>query len=269
MRAKRALFVYLLFACLAATPAISASSKGSGKLAAAGHSLKQPTHPESHALPAEDQERENREKADLTAQQSMALSAKRMLTATWIQIALSAIGTILLLVTVKLSRDSTKAAISAVTHAEESAERELRAYVFVDEKTIEDFGLGKQPRIAIRFKNFGQTPAYQCKVTYFKCQISAKEPDFPAAGKFPPLGSTIENLGPSDCRRIMMKIGVIDKNAHTDIISNKKQIFAIGIIEYVDAFGKPRETRFKYAYGRNATVFGNHFSGCSSGNEAT
>jgi hypothetical protein len=53
-----------------------------------------------------------------------------------------------------------------VVGAEETAQRQLRAYVCVDGVELRNFGTSKGVEIAIRFKNVGLTPAYEVKNRY-------------------------------------------------------------------------------------------------------
>jgi hypothetical protein len=45
-------------------------------------------------------------------------------------------------------------------HAEESGERQLRAYVWLDATEIRDVGVGSKPYVKIQMRNAGQTPAH-------------------------------------------------------------------------------------------------------------
>jgi hypothetical protein len=56
-----------------------------------------------------------------------------------------------------------KATRDLVRGAEETTERQLRAYVFVDAVEIRNFGTQHPPAAAYRVKNTGQTPAYELR----------------------------------------------------------------------------------------------------------
>jgi len=129
-----------------------------------------------------------------------------------------------------------------------SSERQLRAYVFVEEAKISR----AQDKwvITCRIRNFGQTPAHAVSLQY-----AAEAVVWPHAGKpkLRTLGDDdTENLGSMGPRR-----GNFEKDddvPFTDttfeqITSHAKAIFLHGVITYETVFGKSFSTNFRYYVG--------------------
>lgn len=98
--------------------------------------------------------------SDLQAQLSMAASAKTMVDLTLLQFGLSAIGAVALVISLTYTRRALSQTARSLEHAEQTSQRQLRAYVELKHfKTIRS-----DEAYVFRFqiRNFGQTPA--CKV---------------------------------------------------------------------------------------------------------
>jgi hypothetical protein len=81
------------------------------------------------------------------------------------------------------------ATVRLVRGSEKSAQRQLRAYVFVSGATLENFEEGKVPRLTHDYKNTGQTPAY--KLTSISAIIVRRSDD---TGQFPNPEDTVTYL---------------------------------------------------------------------------
>lgn len=153
---------------------------------------------------------------------------------------LAAFTTILGFATIFLAR-ATK---SLVTGAENTAQRQLRAYVFV--RPVGTFFLydGDSCRVTITFafKNHGQTPAYRflefAEIRNFMVPttVEIRTPD--------PIEPLTEiSLGPG--AEIEGTVwGIMDRNTLNELGSSFRKIHVTGVGRYVDAFGQARETKF-------------------------
>lgn len=118
------------------------------------------------------------ERADLTAQQAMALFAG-------LQVVLTFFGLLYIRWTlietrkaVKEASDATAAAHAAVDITRSSTEKQLRAYVTIRHVLLTDFEVGKVPRTEIRIHNTGATPArkIQMRMELQRCSDWEKRP---------------------------------------------------------------------------------------------
>jgi hypothetical protein len=153
-----------------------------------------------------------------------------------------------------------------VRGAEDTAERQLRAYVFLEnalfEETVENTWA-----IHYRIRNFGQTPAHKVEVaatanvvewkndrTLIPQPGSTKDVAF---GSMAPGGDFFDNdVFVSDCCSVH------------DLNTGLKAIFLVGIISYIDVFRVGRRTRFQYYVGGDVGCSGNEMSADDKGNDA-
>ena len=199
--------------------------------------------------------KEEREKADLAAQQEMAYWAQAMTYATGASVGVSAIATWFLFRTFRLTRVS--------------AEKQLRAYLNVFEVQADwkqDEGLGQhRASISIQIKNTGQTPAHNV-MSWMGYVSSKREPkefgeleaDSPAVA------------GPGQSFWMADEITAIGEDKVIEWQRGRETLYVWGKITYVDAFDEPRETLFRYVMPL-AGVGDDHgrFRPCKAGNKAT
>lgn len=141
-----------------------------------------------------------------------------------------------------------------VKESEETAERQLRAYIF-PENVIVDATHGVL-RYTITFKNCGQTPAYD--VTLYTTMAAAvypmlEEPKGPAT---PPTESN-GHLGPGlsiHCHTIPDP--PVTSDEIKAIRAGKAALYLFGKISYTDAFKKKRFVNFCYFRGGPYNSFG-------------
>ena len=132
-----------------------------------------------------------------------------------------------------------------VRGAENTAERQLRAYVFVKSMELRYFGTTRPFEVAARVKNSGQTPAY-----HLRTRITATLAVFPIkefVSAPPTPGESI--LGPSDeleISNVSPRTLTADERGKT--VNGEYAIYVYGEIDYVDAFGRTRHTRFRGIY---------------------
>jgi len=152
-----------------------------------------------------------------------------------------------------------------VVDGRNTAERQLRAYVFVNTVTL-SYQPNQAPRAKITIKNSGQTPAY--KVTHWSAMNVA---EFPLKKPPPPPSTkaTIDNLPPgggSDNVIVMMRpINIDDVTAfglHT------AALYVVGHIDYTDAFNIRRCTGYRQYVGGDVGFNGQQMAIAAEGNDA-
>jgi hypothetical protein len=194
---------------------------------------------------------ENRQKADLIAQQSMADGTTDLVDLTFWQSVIGFLGLVALFYTLFLTRQSNKAAIKAATAAENSvlvasdtAELQLRAYVLLENASVTNLAAGNLPNIAIKIKNFGQTPAsdfHHWAVVGFQPfpldgELPKSDKSIPTTRAVIPPGGDVE--GTISYNRFMTDSDI------EGIQKGEVGLYLFGFITYTDAFGKPRETQY-------------------------
>lgn len=205
------------------------------------------------AIAGEAAQKESREHEakDLEVQLKAADAGERAATATerqiipiWIGAFLSFLGTGLIFWSLCLTRKANQNTINAINQEQANAERQLRAYVFVDTVSLKDSNSKKfATQVIVTTKNFGQTPAKQVMVD-FNLVV-------PLWGE-----QKRKDNGTKTERGIILAPGA---DIHTyygineaywqlvrgAIESAKLSAFVVGKIEYVDAFGILHCTWFK------------------------
>jgi hypothetical protein len=132
----------------------------------------------------------------------------------------------------------------ALEHSELTAERQLRAYVHVC--TVNASPVGSLINYYLEVRNFGQTPAYEVKLSFVIKLADLPEkagelvpPETPNISQavLPPQVSIHDNFTPAQ---------QLSPNQVLKIQSDKAAIFVAGQITYRDIFGKDRLTEFRY-----------------------
>jgi hypothetical protein len=141
-----------------------------------------------------------------------------------------------------------------VDGADDTAQRQLRAYVFPQNSEIRKFGSDQSPEGWVEIRNTGNTPAYKLQrrggimLTPFPAQR------FPEHDWTTP--SSKSDLGPGG----EVYLGPITfPNAFTReqiarVVSGESAIYLWGEIRYIDAFKQPRTTKFRHFYRGNGTA---------------
>jgi hypothetical protein len=124
-----------------------------------------------------------------------------------------------------------------------SSERQLRAYCFVEKASISGVDVGEVPVATIRLKNFGQTPArdflHWARVTYAP---------FPLQAPLRPLDMTVRRprpLPPSGDTGAHPRLNVALTAPEIEALAEGvSAIYIMGEMQYLDAFGTQRWTKF-------------------------
>jgi hypothetical protein len=177
--------------------------------------------------------------------------------------------------TVSEMQSTTSAAIRAacaaeetIGHMRETAQRQLRAYVYPVSVTLSDFAIGSIPTAEIAIKNTGQTPAY--KLRFIEAMVFGRVPP----GILPDL--TI----PPDPPQMTLGAGMhmhvkhgeartLADDERTAIMNGTGALYAFGKIEYFDVFKQARFTDFRFMFGRDNAIRGDFsMSVCHDGNDS-
>lgn len=160
-----------------------------------------------------------------------------------------------------------KATRDLVRGAEITAERQLRAYVFVEVITVESVEVGQRPKITAKIKNAGQTPAYNLRNSL---KIAFERPgrkDF--ALTWGGEKASQANIGPS---LPFTAEGYFTENSNSRVArmqSGEAVLLVWGEIRYTDAFGHDRYTRYRYILDeREGGLREGKLFACAEGNEA-
>ena len=136
-----------------------------------------------------------------------------------------------------------------------TAERQLRAYVYVEGGQIVVTPDGGGFVAQVVFKNFGQTPANEYSTWLGGAVYEYDALPFPKERK--PLADRVNRsiVGPTAVTPITTKSATLGDIA--DIRSGKKAIFVWGGVDYVDAFGKQRYLYIRASMSGPELDFGN------------
>lgn len=135
-----------------------------------------------------------------------------------------------------------------VRGAERTAKRQLRAYIGISNVTITKVVVNEKPIIEIRFKNFGQTPAYKLRTWTDSILESVDTPQ--RLLKFDKEWKGESVLNPSDSHtKVSTKKTAITVQEADAILHDTSRLFVRGEAQYRDAFGKKRHVYFGFETG--------------------
>lgn len=216
---------------------------------------------ESYRLEARDK---NREYADLVAQQTSALWTMIMGIAALIGMALSIIGVFLVYTTFRETRKANEI-------SEDTAERQLRAYVAIKEVTMapDPAGGSGTIRATAHFINVGQTPAKNLN-SFMRFVVTPLNITPTPAQTFPEPLDTHSRvvLGPNIPNMITHTVVCGTVEAQT-VLSGNYTLVADGYIQYDDIFDKTHRTCFRYYQNAETRGLGNAIVSAPVGNSLT
>ena len=204
---------------------------------------------------------------DLSAQWATAIAAAEMVALTRLQILFGLLGLIALAYTLYLTRESVRAANRTADEAKLSSERQLRAYIEVNDVKFIEGTSDRPPHVRMRVKNAGQTPAKKLKMIW-SCELNpANQSVFKLDGQLEEFGT----LGPGQDRSPYGEPRFTDWPEYKKLIApNKFGAFVYGKIIYQDVFGTERETNFRFFWPLSVIDHGTgDFSICQDGNDTT
>lgn len=204
---------------------------------------------EALKAPPESLDENRRAEGDLKAQQDMADWAKWMAYVTGVSVLVSLGGVGLVFVTLRQNRRAMRIALAGVRRAsqsvrvaEQTARRELRAYVFGHPKNVHISGT-TLVSVTLALSNHGSTPASKIGM---KGGVNIYPYPLPADVQipFPQVEETTQTLPPGaefpariDVNRV---VALIDDQR---LRAGTHRLYAFAVIKYRDAFGHERTTK--------------------------
>lgn len=156
----------------------------------------------------------------------------------WAAVALAVVTTALAVFTWKLWRSTGQ----LVSGAEDTAKRELRAYVALKEVNIKANQPNTLPMGEMVIRNFGRTPAYRLSISAELAfdERAAKHLSEPAAGQ------ELGHLAPgADFTSEIRAPFCLLRGGVSAIAGATHAVFLHGVIRYTDTFGALHFTRFR------------------------
>jgi hypothetical protein len=159
-----------------------------------------------------------------------------------------------------------------LSHLRQTAERELRAYVMIENAHIDGLDVGHFPRAALTLKNTGTTPAYN--LTHW-CAMGFAP--FPLEGAVPDSGEEIplppRPLAPGSIINTWATVGQnppMNLATLNAMRAGTHALYIVGQIQYDDGFGNRRETEFLLFCGGNIGILeGGAVASYMTGNRIT
>lgn len=153
-----------------------------------------------------------------------------------------------------------------VKGAQDTARRQLRAYVFVDRAEITSIDSGDAPIATIVIKNSGQTPAYGLTQVG---GIAIGESFDTLTHPIGPHGISKTSLSPGGITQHFNSApGPLSTEEKSVLHAGTKTLWVYGEVHYKDAFGMERFTNYRFMIGGHAGVRSNRMAICEEGNEA-
>jgi hypothetical protein len=149
-----------------------------------------------------------------------------------------------------------------VIGSEDTAKRQLRAYVHVDTTSFAPLTGRPGKRVLVTLTNFGLTPAYCVEMFFCVKVIAENERTFPEAPR--ERGKSI--IAPGKTEKLLQEIS-LDGPTHTEIVESRAALYAWGKILYQDAFGTRWTTEFRQRSIGDGILHG-QFEADEEGNEA-
>jgi hypothetical protein len=208
--------------------------------------VNQPSEPGGYQDPCQYNESDSR--SDLCAQWTAARAASDAAGYAWLQLWGAAVGIMGLLWTIWLTRRAVKAAQASVDVAQDTAKRQLRAYVIPSAFKIRKVRVGAVAEITLELKNTGQTPAYELRAlaqafiaeggcaSQFKARFTS--------------GSDVNTsrgiIGAGGWMRFRVEFNVpVSQELMDKIQSGELELGVFGVASYRDAFNRRRLITFK------------------------
>lgn len=190
---------------------------------------------------------DNRDEYDLAAQRQMAEWAKQLLGLSFIQLIVGGIGVGSVIFTIMQTQEVLKRAGIANKIAEDTANRQLRAYVTTEDHAIAGFWRNGPTVLHLKVWNRGQTPAYNVRI-WSTVTGTLVDPDNTKI--FKKVDQNFRQsravIGPgqsivhdNDCQ------SPLDEAVYIGVVLGEIKLVYGGVVTYRDAFGKRHFTTFK------------------------
>jgi len=203
-----------------------------------------PIEPQGYQAPCE--RGQDQRNSDLCAQWKAADSANDAAYYAKLQIWAAAFGMLGLLVTIYLTLKAVRTAQQSVAVAQDTARRQLRAYIIASAFRVENLKVGAVPRVTFRIRNAGQTPAYEVRAV-FQLFFSAAGASHETKVRFSYLPEMSKGvLGAGGIIRFEVSFGErLDEARFKGICEGTEEVGIFGVFSYRDAFKRRRLGTFK------------------------
>jgi hypothetical protein len=170
---------------------------------------------------------------------------------------------------VKAANRAAEVAEQTVKTMEDTAVRQLRAYVGLSTSEMSALSPGQPLAVELRIRNTGQTPAYNVSC-YFRMQF--------APYPFPREWMEELPIGPRVASTLAANAEFMTEQrfhralAEAEIAAihgGEAAVYVFGDVRYIDVFDKPRRTKFAVMYGGAAKSVSSRLAFYKDGNEAT
>ena len=161
--------------------------------------------------------------------------------------------------------DAAKASDKQARIADETAEKQLRAYITISETHICNIAEVFPPKAFFQVKNSGQTPAYNVRLF---CQVMIRP--FPYDGPFPvdyKQQGTSAVIGPGLSLTNNIPFPNFPMDAIPLLIEGKAILYIYGEMYYRDIFKKEHVTKFRLYHGGDRPVCEGGINAAPEGNE--
>lgn len=149
-----------------------------------------------------------------------------------------------------------------VLEARENSERQLRAYVLVEQIVGHPGGSNSGMAVyTVQIKNSGQTPAFQL-ATQTTVETLPKHSELSNA-RTPDHKPSKTAIGSQGSAAATVR-KALDSNEQAALDAGTHEIFVHGVITYQDAFGKERWTKFRHSWAPGDLIY----SACPFGNDS-
>ena len=158
------------------------------------------------------------------------------------------------------------ATYSLVRGAKDTAEKELRAYVFVQTGSIQNLSNGQHPTSRLIIHNFGKTPAHKLTVI---CGIGFGKSFEELPTAVPPLTKPMGTLAPGGTVEHYNSAPIAFTADHMSALENGTYtLYVHGEIRYIDFLEKNRVTKFRVMKSAVSGLSGPQLASCEDGNDA-
>lgn len=161
------------------------------------------------------------------------------------------------------AQKSAEAAEAAVNVASDTAKRQLRAYVTLNDAIVEWLS-PQQFAVVISVINSGQTPAIGLRYAS-RVAVGGKPDHFEEMSKIEDNASTIDLGAGTDIKLRIPNPDPLPEDIVTAAKERRVPLYVWGEIRYRDVFGKTRRTHYRMELAES----GDKLRMCSSGNEST
>jgi hypothetical protein len=146
------------------------------------------------------------------------------------------------------ARDGAAAARDQASLTEQTAKRQLRAYISVEPGGIVEWIPGGQPSGKITARNVGATPAYKVEVAV-KIHIISVTPETDITNSAPIVMSGDMVIVPSGHRNAqVVPTDIFGLPEWDDVFNRERWVIMFGYVKYLDVFGEKQKSRFCHLY---------------------